>query len=114
MRLRDGSGDLRLFRGESDAVLVFDKLRDFLMNRIRMKTPIRTKRAKRTKKPKHRVVTLAFDFQMEVNARQNERVWMQGGAYWRLRNALVANRIDNRIANKLLNQQGATDIHYLS
>ncbi len=39
---------------------------------------------------------------------------MQVGAYWRLRNALVADCIDNRVANKLLIQQGATDIHYLS
>ncbi len=61
-------------RDESDAVLIFDKLRDFLMNRIRMKAPIKTKRAKRTKKPKYGVVTFAFDFHMEVNARQNDRL----------------------------------------
>jgi hypothetical protein len=39
---------------------------------------------------------------------------MQMGACWRLRNALVADCIDNMAANKLLKQQGAMDIHYLS
>jgi hypothetical protein len=61
-------------REESDAVLVFDKLRDFLMNKIRMKAPITTNRAKRTKKPNHRVVTRSFDFPMEVDASQNDRL----------------------------------------
>ncbi len=30
--------------------------------------PIKTKLTKRTKNPKHKVVTRAFDFPMEVNA----------------------------------------------
>jgi hypothetical protein len=58
-------------RDESAALLVFDKLRDFIVNRIRMKAPTKTKRAKRTKKPKHRVVTRAFDFPMKENASQS-------------------------------------------
>jgi putative transposase len=76
--------------------------------------PIKANRAKRTRKPKHRVVTRAFDFPMEVNARQNDRLWMHVGACWRLRNLLVADRIDNRETNKLLKQQGETDLRYLT
>ena len=77
--------------------------------------PSKHPRAKRVKKPKHRVVTRAFDFPMEVNAKQNDRIWMHIGACWRLRNILVADRIENRAANKLLKQQGVTeDLHYLS
>ena len=79
-----------------------------------MDIPIKAKRAKRTNNPKHRVVTRAFDFPLEVNARQNDRLWMHVGACWRLRNALVADRIRNRAANKILKQQGETDIRYLS
>jgi putative transposase len=52
---------------------------------------------------------------MDVTAKQNDRIWMHIGACWRLRNILVADRIENRIANKLLKPQGVTeDIHYLS
>jgi transposase len=52
---------------------------------------------------------------MEVNAKQNNRIWMHIGACWRLRNILVADRIENRAANKLRKQQGLTeDLHYLS
>jgi len=77
--------------------------------------PSKHPRAKRVKKPKHRVVTRAFDFPMEVNAKQNDKMWMHIGACWRLRNILVADRIENRAANKLLKQQGVTeDLHYLS
>ena len=77
--------------------------------------PSKHPRAKRVKKPKHRVVTRAFDFPMEVNAKQSDRIWMHIGACWRLRNILVADRIENRAANKLLKQQGVTeDLHYLS
>src|ERR1700690_3805799 len=78
--------------------------------------PSKNPRAKRVKKPKHRVVTRAFDFpMMDVNAKQSDRIWMHIGACWRLRNTLVADRIENRAANKLLKQQGVTeDIHYLS
>ena len=79
-----------------------------------MDMPIKAKRAKRTRKPKHRVVTRAFDFPMEVNARQNDRLWMHVGACWRLRNLLMADRIDNRETNKLLKQQGETDLRYLT
>jgi len=40
---------------------------------------------------------------------------MHIGACWRLRNILLADRIENRAANKLLKQQGVTeDLHYLS
>src|SRR5664279_4197069 len=40
---------------------------------------------------------------------------MHIGACWRLRNILVADRIENRAANKLLKQQRLTeDLHYLS
>jgi transposase len=52
---------------------------------------------------------------MEVNAKQNDKIWMHIGACWRLRNILLADRIENRAANKLLKQQGVTeDLHYLS
>src|SRR5664280_1182906 len=78
-------------------------------------TSSKNPRAKRVKKPKHRVVTRAFDFPMEVNAKQNDRIWMHIGACWRLRNILVADRMENRAANKLRKQQGLTeDLHYLS
>ena len=77
--------------------------------------PSKKPRAKRVKKPKHRVVTRAFDFPMEVNAKQNDKIWMHIGACWRLRNILVADRIENRAANKRLKQQRVTeDLHYLS
>src|SRR5664279_2644320 len=78
--------------------------------------PSKHPRAKRVKKPKHRVVTRAFDFpMMDVTAKQNDRIWMHLGACWRLRNILVADRIENRASNKLLKPQGVTeDIHYLS
>ena len=76
--------------------------------------PSENPRAKRVKKPKHQVVTHAFDFPMEVNAKQNDRIWMHIGACWRLRNILVADRIKNRAANIRLKQQGLTeDLHYL-
>ena len=40
---------------------------------------------------------------------------MHISACWRLRNILVADRIEKRAANKLLKQQGLTeDLHYLS
>jgi putative transposase len=72
-------------------------------------------RAKRVKKPKHRVVARTFDFPMEVNAKQDGKIWMHIGACWRLRNILVADRVENRVANKLLKQQGVTEgLHYLS
>jgi transposase len=52
---------------------------------------------------------------MDVNAKQNDKIWMHIDACWRLRNILVADRIENRAANKLLKQQGVTeDLHYLS
>src|SRR6202142_3498668 len=77
--------------------------------------PSKYPRAKRVKKPKHCVVTRAFDFPMEVNAKQNDKIWMHIGACWRLGNILVADRIENRAANKLLKQQGVTeDLYYLS
>jgi putative transposase len=51
---------------------------------------------------------------MEVNAKQNDRI-MHIGACWRLLNILVADRIENQAANKLLKQQGVTEaLHYLS
>ena len=69
-------------------------------------------RAKRVKKPKHRVVTHAFDFPMEVNAKQSDKLWMHIVACWRLRNILVEDRIENSAANKLLKQQGSSeDLH---
>jgi hypothetical protein len=56
------------------------------------KRPIKTKRTKRTKKPK---VTRKFDSTME-SVTEGPAV-MQVGAYWWLRNALVADRIDTRV-----------------
>ena len=80
------------------------------------RAPSKHPRAKRVKKPQHRVVTRAFDFpMMYVNAKQNDRIWMHIGACWRLRYILVADRIENRASNKLLKQQGVTEaLHYLS
>ncbi len=98
-------------------VLILDKRPELLLDRkmreLSNDTPTHT-RAKRTKRPKHTVVTRAFDFPMEVSAKQADRLWMWVGACWRLRNDLVADRADNRTANKLLKQQGVTDIHYLT
>ena len=43
-----------------------------------MNMPMKAKRTKRTKKPKHKVVTRTFDFLMVVNDRQNDRLWIHG------------------------------------
>ena len=67
---------------------------------------LKAKRAKRARKPKHKTVSRAFDFVMEVSPRQDSKLMNWTGACWRLRNNLVRDKKDNRRANKLLNQQG--------
>jgi transposase len=69
---------------------------------VRTKLSTKPKRAKRKKNPKHTVITRAYDFVMEVSARQSGVIWMWLGACWRLRNGLVSDRSANRAENREL------------
>jgi len=74
-----------------------------------------TKRAKRTKKPKHRTVARAYDFVMEIGHKQHEKLMTRLRACWRLRNGLVRDRENNRRENKAIRQQGTeAKVRYLT
>ena len=76
---------------------------------------LQIKRAKRTKKPKHRTVTRAYDFVMEVGPKQHEKLTTWLRACWRLRNALVQDRKDNRSENRAIRRHDAkAKVRYLT
>ena len=70
-------------------------------------------RSKRVKKPKHSVVTRAYKFPLETNAKQNQKFFDTLDLCLEVRNTLVREREDNRIQQRQ-NKVAGKPVVYLS
>lgn len=68
--------------------------------------PLKKPRAKRTKSPKHPVIGRAYRFPLDTTQAMSDKLFNIKNLCWAVRNILVAEREENRRANRLLREAG--------